>query len=95
LALFYTREKSDCLWIVKPPHTNNGAGVNFINILRARFLCESAFLPKYFCQSQNLTREKLLNLPLHKQCARKTLMKLTTGVYVINDPQEIPNVPGC
>ncbi len=28
--------------------------VNFINILRAHFFYESAFLPQSFCQSQNL-----------------------------------------
>jgi hypothetical protein len=49
--------------------------VNFINILRAGFLYESAFLPKSFCQSQNLTREKLCKALLYEKCARKMLMK--------------------
>jgi hypothetical protein len=32
-------------------------GFNFINILRMRFSYESAFFPKSFCQSQNVTRK--------------------------------------
>jgi len=52
--------------------------VNFINILRAHFVYKSAFLPKSFCQSQNVTREKLRQALLYEKCARKMLMKLTT-----------------
>jgi len=54
-----------------------GTGVNFINILRAHFRIKVLFLPKSFCQSQNVTREKLREALLYEKRARKMLMKLT------------------
>jgi len=54
---------------------------NFINILRAQFLYNSAFLTKYFCPSQNVTRKKLCESLLYKKGAHRTLlMKLTLEV---------------
>ncbi len=47
--------------------------VNFINVLHAHFLFE-ILAPKI--TKPNVIREKLLNLLLHKKCARKMLMKL-------------------
>jgi len=49
-------------------------GANFINILQASFA--PIFFPKKF-QSQNVTREKLLEALLCKKNVRKMLMKLT------------------
>ncbi len=54
--------------------------VNFINILRTRFFAFFAFLPKSFCRSQNITREKLGKALSYKKCASKMLMKLTLSV---------------
>jgi len=54
-----------------------GTGVNFINILLVHFLYKSAFLPKSFCQSQNVTSEKLQEALSYEKRARKMLMKLT------------------
>jgi len=50
--------------------------VNIINILRALFSYESAFLPKSFCQSQNVTKEKLREAILYNKHVRKMMMKL-------------------
>jgi hypothetical protein len=58
--------------------------VNFINILCAHFSYESAFFPKFFRQSQNVTREKLRKALLYEKRARKMLMKFTPGVNLIN-----------
>jgi len=54
-------------------------GDNFINILLSRFSYESAFLPKSFCQSQNITRKSWAIIFRTKKRARKILMKLTPG----------------
>jgi len=51
--------------------------VNFINILREHFSYENAFLPKLFCQSHNVTREKLRKALSYEKQALKMLMKLT------------------
>ncbi len=51
--------------------------VNFINILRAHFLYESAFLPKSFCQSHHVTREKLPKALSYEKLVHEMLMKLT------------------
>jgi hypothetical protein len=51
----------------------NLTGVNFINVLHAHFLYKSMFLvPK--CRTKAVFT-KILN----EKCARKMLMKLTTG----------------
>jgi len=47
--------------------------VNFINILQAHFQTK---VLSYFCQSQNITREKLRKALLNKQHPRKMLVKL-------------------
>jgi len=46
----------------------------YASVFRTKVL----FLPKSFCHSQNVTREKLLNLLLYEKCVHKILMKLTT-----------------
>jgi hypothetical protein len=51
--------------------------VNFINILCAHFSYKSAFLQKSFCQSQNVTREKLRKALSNEKCVRKMMLKLT------------------
>jgi hypothetical protein len=58
--------------------------VNFINIFCTRFSNKSAFLPKSFCQSQNITREKLHKAFTHKKRSSKMLMKLTPGVQFVS-----------
>jgi len=49
--------------------------VDFNNILRARFLYESAFC-------QNSTREKLCKALSYKKCVRKMLMQLTPDEWL-------------
>jgi len=58
-------------------------GINFINILHSPFSYESAFLPKSFYQSQNVTREKMLQALSYKKPERKMLKKDTsTGNFL-------------
>jgi hypothetical protein len=52
------------------------AGVNFINILRTRFLYK-IFVPKII--KPNVTREKLLKRLTYKKLASKMLMKFNAG----------------
>jgi len=63
--------------------------VNFINILRTHISQERAFLPKSFCQSQNVNREKLREALSYKKRVRKMLMKLTPGVLSLSPPSTI------
>ncbi len=56
-------------------------GVNFINILRARFFCQNPFAIK--SQSQNVTREKLPEALSYENRSCKMLMKLTKGTSVL------------
>jgi len=58
--------------------------VNFINILCSHFSYKSAFLPKFFRQSQNVTSKKLSKALFYEKCAPKMLMKSSHGVNFIN-----------
>jgi len=64
--------------------------VNFINILHAHFSYESAFFsPKFFRQSQNVTREKQREALLYEKFSRKMLMILTTPSFLRSESQFI------
>jgi len=54
---------------------------NFINILHEHFLYESAFLPKSFRQSQNVTREKLRKALLYKKTCAYNVDEIETCTW--------------
>jgi hypothetical protein len=78
--------KATYILVLTPSPPYFPPGVNFINILRAHFCTKELFLPKSFCQSQNVTREKLLNSLSYKKCTHNTLMKLTPVGGVAKQP---------
>jgi len=65
------------VWMTKCNIIRFTALIQSINNLRANFLYEGL---SYFCQRQNVTREKLQKALLYKKCTRKTLIKLTPAL---------------
>jgi hypothetical protein len=63
------------------PNVERGPNVAMVSISSTFYAC---LLRQYFCtkklQSQNTTREKLLEALLYETFARKMLMKLTPGL---------------
>ncbi len=67
-------KKWPSLYVVFDVLSNGGPGVNFINILHARFSYK-ILVPKI--TKPNITREKRPKRLTYKKCVHKTLMKLT------------------
>ncbi len=83
--IFYTWPA--CIWLSQPhpnvwkKRKNSERGVNFINVLQARFFAQ-IFAPKNFkpkTELYNFWRQNLV-----QKCAHKMLIKLTLGVNFIN-----------